>query len=102
MSLCPYTWIKRLLPSSTNNTGVAKNLRVTVVKNGISVVDVALPAQSAKWLIDVIPDDVVTKILREGIPLEAIQTDLAQKGVLVPQAIFQLKEPHREVYVWLE
>lgn len=101
MSLCPYTWIRSLIPSSKND-GIAKQLRVTVLKKGEVVVDVALPARSAKWLIDVIPDDVIVKIKAEGIPIEAIQEDLAQRDVFVPQGIFQLKEPHREVLVWLE
>ncbi len=103
MSKCPYTWFVGLFSNSeSKGSGVANNLRVTVYKNNERVVDVALPANSARWLIDIIPTDVVTKIRQEGVPLDAIQSELAKAEVLSPQKIFKLEEPHRSVDVWLE
>lgn len=103
MSKCPYTWFKSLFSSTAPNpTGEATYLRVAVTKNNDRVVDVSLPAGSARWLIDLIPDDVTTKIKEEGIPIEAIQNDLAKRTELFPQKIFKLIESHREVEVWLE
>ncbi len=77
-------------------------MRVTVHKGSDCVVDVALPARSARWLIDLIPSDVMTKIRDEGIPIDDIQADLAQRQQLNPQKIFTLTEVHRRVEVWLD
>lgn len=101
MSGCPYTWFKGLFAQSNKN-GLANCLRVTVSREKSTVVDVSLPAKSAGWLMELIPDEVITKIKAEGIPLEAIQADLAAKEQLVPQKIFSLDEEHRSVTVWLE
>lgn len=102
MSKCPYTWFKGIFSGSSKNSTEAKNLRVEVSRNQEVVVDVALPAQSARWLIDLIPDDVIRKIKDEGIPIERIQEDLSQQDKLVPVSIFELIESHRKVSVWLE
>jgi hypothetical protein len=103
MSNCPYTWFVGLFSKSEPKPGqLATFLRVTVEKNNDRVVDVALPAQSARWLIDLIPYDVVAKIREEGVPLDEIQNELSQRKELHQQKIFTLKEPHRVVDVWLE
>lgn len=103
MSNCPYTWFVGLFSKpSTGTNEKAQYLRVTVEKSNERVVDVALPARSARWLIDLIPDDVLTKIREEGIPIDRIQEDLAQRIELHPQNIFNLEEVHRKVIVWLE
>lgn len=102
MSGCPYTWVRNLFGAKKTNSDVASALRVTVAKMGIVTVDVSLPAGSARWLIDLIPDDVMTKIREEKIPIDNIQEDLKIKDVLKPQKIFILTETEREVQVWLE
>ncbi len=103
MSGCPYTWFKNLFNGPLDpNAKDARFLRVTVDKNLSRTVDVSLPAGSARWLIDLIPDDVVSKIRAEGIPLDDIQDDLAKRERLFPQKIFILEEPERVVSVWLE
>lgn len=105
MSKCPYTWFKSLINPSITSTQpgeAAKALRVTVEKNGSTTVDVSLPAKSARWLIDVIPSDVILKIRQEGIPIDSIQSNLAENKNLPAQDIFTLVETHRSVRVWLE
>lgn len=102
MSTCPYTWVRNLFGSGKSNGVIAKHLRVSVIKNKVTVVDVALPANSARWLIDLIPQDVLTKIRSEGIPIEEIQDDLAKREVLNKTQIFSLVEPERTVQVWLD
>ncbi len=77
-------------------------MRVTVTRGQDTTVDVALPARSARWLIDLIPEDVMTKIRAEGIPIDEIQGDLSLSAVLTPRQIFKLSEPQRVVQVWLE
>lgn len=104
---CPYTWFVGLFSKSGSSGGsspnsIAQYLRVTVDKCSERIVDVALPAGSARWLIELIPNDVVDKIRAEGIPLDSIQDELAQRPILNPQEIFTLKEPERVVNVWLE
>lgn len=102
--MCPYTLIKKFLGKDENTglSSVANLLRVVVKKSGEVKVDVSLPAQSARWLIELIPGDVVLSIKNEGIPLDSIQKELSTREVLQPQQIFQLNEPHRQIDVWLE
>lgn len=102
MSKCPYTWIRGFFGVQTKASGEASHLRVQVNREANTVVDVALPARSARWLIELIPDDVISKIREEGIPLNEIQENLNQVSVLTPCDIFTLREPTREVKVWLE
>jgi hypothetical protein len=102
MTGCPYTWFKSLLPLKSSKSEYASLLRVTVKKDQIVCVDVSLPAKSAGWLIDLIPEDVVEKIRSEGIPIDQIQANLGATKNLLPQRIFELIEPQRIVNVWLE
>lgn len=80
----------------------ARNLRVQVVKNGEERVNVYLPARSARWLIDLIPEDVLARIHEEGIPIERIQDELKNAENLIPAPIFIVEESVRTVKVWLE
>jgi hypothetical protein len=103
MSKCPYTWFKNIFSSTTANPNSEANyLRVAVTKNGDRVVDVSLPARSARWLLELIPSDITDKIRLEGIPIDDIQDELSKRKELFPQKIFKLTETHREVEVWLE
>ncbi|MGZ3784829.1 MAG: hypothetical protein ACXWR0_09825 [Bdellovibrio sp.] len=80
----------------------AQYLRVSVVKENITTVNVALPAESARWLLDLIPANVIKIIHEEGIPIDEIQSDLAKREQLHPQSIFSLNDGNRTVSVWLE
>ncbi len=104
MSSCPYTWVRNLFASgATAKPGEpASNLMVRVVRDGEQRVMVSLPSKSARWLIELIPADVVAKIRAEAIPLDAITEELNQTAVLYPRPIFSLTEAHRQVDVWLE
>jgi len=105
MSKCPYTWVKGLFSSNKKqkNCGdLAQELRVRVQKKGEITVDVSLPAKSARWLIELIPYEVLEKIYAEGIPIDDMQEELASKKELFPKKIFSLQEDERSVQVWLE
>jgi hypothetical protein len=104
MSKCPYTWFRGLFSSSRPHVpgAPADHLHVRVLKNGSETVRVALPSQSARWLIELIPSDVLQKIRNEAIPIDKILSDLTNRTSLEPQPIFKLDEPHRVVEVWLE
>lgn len=104
MSSCPYTWVRGLFSSSSKAAPgePARNLMVRVVRDGEERVLVSLPSRSARWLLELIPADVVTKIRAEDIPLDAITEDLNRAEVLYPHPIFSLDEQHRQVQVWLE
>lgn len=109
MGKCPYTWVVGKLQQFAGTSGAesaadvseAKNLHVTVFKNGEEKVNVTLPAASARWLIDLIPADVVEKIYEEEIPLQQIQEELKKMKKLYPQQIFTMREENRQVQVWL-
>jgi hypothetical protein len=102
VSRCPYTWFRNFFGVPDPNAKEASQLRVTVVRDGEERVNVALPARSARWLVDLIPADVVAQIRAEAIPLEAIQQELAETARLVPRRIFALDDGARAVQVWLE
>lgn len=80
----------------------ASSLRLTVVRGQTKTVDLSFPAVSARWLIDLIPNEVVEKITASGVLLENIQKKLASSQHLAPQKIFILEEPDRTIRVWLE
>lgn len=101
MSKCPYTYFKSFF-QKTAKDNKASNLRVLVEKQNETVVDVSLPAHSARWLIELIPDDVIRKIYAEGIPLKEIQDNLAKQEILYSMDIFKLEEKERRITVWLE
>ncbi len=106
MAGCPYTWVRGLfssgVPRHIDPTKPARNLMVRVVRDGEERVRVSLPARSAKWLIDIIPDEVVRKIRAEDIPLDALAIELHQAEELFPRSIFSMQEEHRQVEIWLE
>ncbi|MCC7053397.1 MAG: hypothetical protein IT355_09020 [Gemmatimonadaceae bacterium] len=104
MASCPYTWVRSLFGArgAAPPGEPAKNLMVRVVRDGEERVMVSLPSRSARWLIELIPADVVARIREEQIPLDAITADLGSQAVLYPRPIFSLIEPGRQVEVWLE
>ena len=106
MSKCPYTWVRGFFgagPRTTSDPSLpAKHLMVRVVRDGEERVRVTLPARSAKWLIEIIPADVVEKIRAEDIPLDAMMRDLSAQDDFHARSIFTLSEAHRQVDVWLE
>jgi hypothetical protein len=102
VSRCPYTWVRNFLGVADPNAKEASQLRVTVTRHGEERVNVALPARSARWLVDLIPADVIARIREEAIPLDAIQDELARTERLVPRRIFTLADEARAVQVWLE
>jgi len=105
MAGCPYTWVRSFLgltKKATNSNGEATSLRVTVDKDGVRTVDVYLPARSARWLMELIPSDVMTKIRAEKIPIDDMHKELEKREVLHPEEIFSLKDANRTVSVWLE
>jgi len=75
---------------------------VRVVRDGEERVRVSLPARSARWLIELIPADVIAKIKAEEIPLDEMIQDLAMTPVLFARPIFSLAEGGRSVDIWLE
>lgn len=104
MARCPYTWVRSFFTSNTATPAgaPAQHLRVRVVRDGEERVLVALPARSARWLMEVIPADVQDKIRAEDIPLDEMMAELHQQEVHYPRPIFTLSESHRQIDVWLE
>lgn len=105
-SRCPFARATRLVGAvfraGRGNRQLAEHLRVRVVRDGEERANIYLPAASARWMIDLIPQDVLARIREEDIPIDAIQQDLAECGSLNPRDIFELRESGRTVQVWLE
>ncbi|MFQ5449094.1 MAG: ABC1 kinase family protein [Nitrospinaceae bacterium] len=81
--------------------GMARYLKVSVVKPNGNKVKLTMPARVAENLKDVIDPPVKEAIGRQGIDLDDIQRR-ARKSGFVRQTLFDLKDPERHVRVWLE
>lgn len=81
--------------------GIAQYLKVNVVKPNGNKVKLTMPARVADNLEDVIDPPVKESIDRQNIDLVAIQKRVRETG-FIPQKLFDLKDPEREVLVWLE
>jgi len=104
-SKCPFTRTVRAVQGLFRGAGsgtTASHLRVQVWRGGEERVNVYLPARSARWMIDLIPEDVLAKIHAEGIPIDRIQAELKAAPVLESRRIFEVEEAGRTVKVWLE
>ncbi|MDX2182910.1 MAG: hypothetical protein SFW08_02890 [Gemmatimonadaceae bacterium] len=103
MATCPYTWVRNLLRPRQSDPGApAQHLMVRVVRDGEERVRVALPARSARWLLEVIPPDVVRRIREEEIPIDSMAELLQRGDALYPGELFALRDANRDVAVWLE
>jgi hypothetical protein len=80
----------------------ATKLKILVLKNNETVVDLSMPAISATWIIDLMPQDVLRKISEKGIDLKSIQDSLSSEKQLLKQSIFELITPEKTIKVWLE
>ena len=81
--------------------GIAKYLKVNVVKPNGNKVRLTMPARVADNIKEIIDPPVMESIERQKIDLAAIQKRVHQSG-FIPQTLFDLKDPEREVLVWLE
>ena len=81
--------------------GMARYLLVKVIKSNGNKVKLTMPARVAENFQEVIDPPVMESIQRQNIDLDAIQSRVLKSG-LVPQLLFDLKDPEREVKVWLE
>ena len=81
--------------------GIARYLKVNVVKPNGNKVRLTMPARVADNIEDIIDPPVMESIERQKIDLVAIQKRVHETG-FVPQILFDLKDPEREVLVWLE
>lgn len=79
----------------------ANNLKILIVKNGETVVDISMPAVSSKWIIDLLPEDTLKKISEKGIDILKIQERLNQSSELQCQELFQLETEEKKIRVWL-
>ena len=81
--------------------GIAKFLKVNVIKPNGNKVRLTMPARVADNIKDIIDPPVMESIERQKIDLVAIQKRVHETG-FIPQTLFDLKDPEREVLVWLE
>lgn len=81
--------------------GIARYLQIYVVKPNGNKVRLTMPARVAECLEEVIDPPVMESIVRQNIDLKQIQ-DRVRKSGFVPQTLFDLKDPERDVRVWLE
>jgi len=81
--------------------GMARYLKVHVVKSNGNKVGLTMPARCADDLEGVIDESVKESINRQKIDLQAIQ-EKAQKSGFIPQTLFSLSDDERDMKVWLE
>ena len=81
--------------------GMARYLKVHVVKTNGNKVGLTMPARCADDLEGVMDESVKESINRQKIDLQAIQ-EKAQKSGFIPQTLFSLSDDERDMKVWLE
>ncbi len=81
--------------------GIARYLQIHVIKPNGNKVRLTMPARVAEILEEVIDPPVKESIDRQNIDLKEIQ-DRARKSGFIPQTLFEMKDPERDVRVWLE
>jgi predicted unusual protein kinase regulating ubiquinone biosynthesis (AarF/ABC1/UbiB family) len=81
--------------------GLAKFMMVKVAKPNGTRVHLSMPARVAENIEDVLDQPVKDAIVRAKIDLPAIQDRVRRSG-FVPQVVFELNDPERNVKIWLE
>jgi len=72
-----------------------------VKKNGVEKVSLTFPVAVVQLVAQLIPSDVLTRVLEKKPDLQAHLRALGENGTPAPQDIFNLEEPGREIRVWL-
>ncbi|MFQ5481676.1 MAG: AarF/UbiB family protein, partial [Nitrospinaceae bacterium] len=85
----------------TNFRSLSQYLKVHVEKCNGNKVELTMPARVVDELEDVIDPPVLATIRDNGIELEVIKRQVQRSGY-APQTLFQVKDPERDVRVWLE
>ncbi|MEW4562839.1 AarF/UbiB family protein [Bremerella sp. JC770] len=80
---------------------LARHLKVQVLRDGQLKASVTLAAAAIDRLENFLDDETLERIGQERIDLTEIVRDVRRQGY-VPGNVFELKDPHREVKVWLE
>lgn len=80
---------------------LSKYLKVRVSQGGKTLVEVTLKAQLAARLREVMPDDVLGKVARHGIDVEALSAQ-ASAAQFAPRELFCLDVDSKRYLVWLE
>lgn len=81
--------------------GMAKYLKIYVIKSNGNKISLTMPARVAECLEDVIDPPVMEMIKEQNIDLKEIQGKVSKSGFL-PQTMFQVKDSVRDVRIWLE
>lgn len=79
----------------------ASKLHIRVRKNGVEKVSLTFPVAAVQLVAELIPSDVLTRVLEKKPDLQAHLRALGENGTTAPQDIFNLEEPGREIRVWL-
>jgi predicted unusual protein kinase regulating ubiquinone biosynthesis (AarF/ABC1/UbiB family) len=87
--------------SAIHLSSVAQFLKVQVTERHRKVVQVTMPAIQVSDLINLIPEDVLSKVQKAGINISHIAREACENGVQ-PGELFALKDGERHYRVWLE
>lgn len=80
----------------------AKHLKILITKDEVAVVDLSMPARCARWIIELVPSELLSKIKERGIDLEIIQAKFIAQEELYPCELFELVLPEKKIKIWLE
>jgi predicted unusual protein kinase regulating ubiquinone biosynthesis (AarF/ABC1/UbiB family) len=94
--------LEPLLAAPRSGLAQAQNLKVHVWEGSSDVVSLAMPAEAALNLQDLIPDDVLAHLKASGEwDVDAILADVRKHG-LAPQEILAFEKGARSYRIWLE
>lgn len=80
---------------------VSKNLRIKIIRDGDTKVDMTLPIFSLSIIETLMPENVIGILKSKNICLEEIIADIKRTNY-EPQTVFELKEENKFYHVWVE
>jgi len=80
----------------------AKYLKIKIVRDDVTTVDLSLPAKSCRWMMELIPNEVLLKIKERGIDLALIEEKFNNQKILFPEEIMVIKTEEKIISIYLE
>jgi len=80
----------------------AQHLKINLFRDGKKKVDLTFKAQTARWIVELLPSHLIDKISARGIDLTKLQEGLIQQKELLPGELVNFSDAEVEVRIWLQ
>lgn len=83
-------------------TKEAQHLKINLFRDGKKKVDLTFKAQTARWIVELLPAHLIDKITARGINLTQLQDNLLNQKELLPGELVHFNDLEIEVRIWLQ